>query len=150
MTEGAGPLGRAMSRRQDVLGVSWRQIALDGGVSYETLRKTKKGKQRRLPATTRRGLERGFQWPGGMVDRILSGEVDVETAAHYGMPQPGSGGAEDSPELGVVQGEIPVELRDETERQLWAMPGLTEAQKWMFIRLYRADQQSPEQSSQAR
>jgi hypothetical protein len=61
----------AMTARRDQLGVTWRKIAKDAAISYETLRATMRGRGD-VPSTTRRAIERGLQWPTGMVDAILT------------------------------------------------------------------------------
>lgn len=131
MTDYRDPVARrrlttAMDERRDQLGLTWRQVAAAGGLSYETVRVARKVR-RDMPPRTRRGIERGLQWPSGAIDRILTGEpapTDTPPAR---------------PHMTVVDGGTP-DLWDDTERQLWAIEGLTDDEKWDYIRMHRGRQ----------
>jgi hypothetical protein len=118
-----------MEERQDELGKTWRQIATDGGISYETVRAVRKGKGAGpIPAPTRRALERGLEWPVRYVDEILAGGV--------------SAGEETKAEP---------DLRDDVERDLWQLArlrGLGERGAWLLINAYRGDQTRAADSSE--
>lgn len=129
-------LTEAMDARYARLGLTWRQIAADGGLAYETLRSVRHGAGRRgwqrVPVPTRRAIEQGMRWPTGYVDRLLAGE-DVPANPEPAGPAPGDPG---KPSLQVVEGSVP-ELLDDTERALWAIDTLSEAERWSFIADYR-------------
>jgi hypothetical protein len=78
-------LDKRMEERRVELGLRWRQIADEIGLSVETLRATRKGKADISPFT-RRAIERGLKWPPDEVDRIIEGDewpapTDDEIAA---------------------------------------------------------------------
>ncbi len=149
-------LTAAMNARYERLGRTWREIATVGGLSYETLRAFRdpdlREGMRRMRAKTKRGIEIGLQWPAGMVDRILSGEIDAARAADYGLGEEEHAAPSSRPALSALPGGVPVELRDDIERQLWAMSELSAEGRWELITLYRARQatEPPEQSRRAR
>jgi len=64
-------LDEAMRRRRLELGMkTWRDLALAGGISYETLRALRNGEGKPADATVH-GLERALQWQPGSVQRVL-------------------------------------------------------------------------------
>lgn len=70
--EYATPLDEHMNRRRLDLGMKWRDVASDGGISYEALRSARVGDA--APADlTKRGIERALKWQPGSVDAILAG-----------------------------------------------------------------------------
>lgn len=70
--EYATPLDKYMNRRRLDLGMKWRDVAHDGGVSYEAVRSARTGEG--VPADlTKRGIERALKWKPGSVDAILNG-----------------------------------------------------------------------------
>lgn len=84
-------LDDAMDARRVVLGLTWRQVAATGAISYETLRAARRGAGD-IPALTRAAIERGLQWAPGSVASVLAGgsasplgrepdQADVEEAS---------------------------------------------------------------------
>lgn len=67
-------LEEGMDERRAELGLRWREVAAAAGLTYEGLRGVRKGPSK-IPAFTRRGLERALKWSTGQVDRML-GEGD--------------------------------------------------------------------------
>ncbi|MFB7171122.1 multiprotein-bridging factor 1 family protein [Streptomyces sp. NPDC056254] len=57
-------LDGAMDKRRQARGLTWRQVAEQAGISYETLRAIRKGEQAGSDLT-RRGLERALLWETG-------------------------------------------------------------------------------------
>lgn len=64
-------LNRRMEERREELGLRWREVAeIAGGITVEGIRGVRVGPTK-IPAVTRRKLERALQWPSGEIDRIL-------------------------------------------------------------------------------
>ena len=66
-------LSQAMEERADELNLNWREVAANAGISVEAVRTARYGPGG-IARKTRRGIERGLQWPPGHVDRILEGK----------------------------------------------------------------------------
>lgn len=65
-------LSDLMQRRRLHLGMkTWRALALEAGVAYETLRALRAG-ENVTPGTTH-ALERALEWQAGSIDAILDG-----------------------------------------------------------------------------
>jgi hypothetical protein len=129
-------LAAALEDRADELGKNWRQVARDGGISYETVRAARKGDSKRITAPTRRALERGLEWETRYIDQLL---VSLRREA---------AGELDPPEAGV--GAEP-DLRDDVERDLWQLAmtrELGEHGAWLLINAYRGDQMQPDDSDE--
>ncbi|MFD2421602.1 hypothetical protein [Amycolatopsis pigmentata] len=103
-------LTEAMERRRVELGLTWRQIAAKSGLSIEALRSVRK-ERREITPPTRRALEIGLEWPRGHVTAILESKLASD--------------------------EAEPELRDDVERQLWAIKELGRDKRLDWIRLYR-------------
>ena len=65
-------LDTAMNRRRIELGLSWRDVAADSGISYETLRAVSRGANTPGPLT-KRGIETALRWRTGSIDAVLEG-----------------------------------------------------------------------------
>lgn len=63
----------AMEARKEDLGLTWREVANDGGTTIETLRAVRRGTNEILPRT-RKAIEAGLRWPRGYVTDILDGK----------------------------------------------------------------------------
>lgn len=96
----ADQLDSAMDDRRTELGMYWEDVAEAAGLSYETLRAIRRGRPMR--SLTRAKVERALQWPHGHIERLIRD-------ADAGTP--------------------PFELRDETERKIWAEKDLTPDQR---------------------
>ncbi|GAB3433068.1 hypothetical protein [Actinophytocola sediminis] len=124
-------LAGALEDRADELGKNWRQIAGDGGISYETVRAARKGDSKRITAQTRRALERGLEWDVRYIDQLL---VKLRRQAADELDAPAE----------------PV-LRDDVERDLWRLAesrDLGERGAWLLINAYRGDQLQPSDSDE--
>lgn len=65
-------LEAALDARRQELDKAWRDIAIDAGISYETLRALRRGDNE--PSTlTKRRLERALRWETGSLDEVLAG-----------------------------------------------------------------------------
>ena len=121
----------AMESRRDELGKNWRQVAADGGISYETVRAVRKGQGKGpIPAPTRRALERGLEWPTRYVDELLAGRTN-------------DAGGSSADRSNVDEPEAGPDLRDDVERDLWQLAharSLGEHGAWLLINAYRSDQ----------
>ncbi|MDX8050437.1 hypothetical protein SK571_13680 [Lentzea sp. BCCO 10_0798] len=69
-------LDDAMDARRLDLGLEWREVAEQGGISYETLRAARRGTSN-IPTKTRRAIERGLRWSPGSVTEVLAGRQPV-------------------------------------------------------------------------
>ena len=76
-----------MERRRLDLGLTWREAAEAGSISYEVIRAIRNGNGQIRPLS-KRGIEVGLHWEGGSVDRILAGGDPVPVEA---IPPPQSG-----------------------------------------------------------
>jgi hypothetical protein len=82
-------LDRAMDERRLALGMRWRDLADNTGLSGQALRDIRRG--RSVPRElTARHLEEALGWTHGSIQRVLRGE-DAE-AAGSGAPAPAGGG----------------------------------------------------------
>lgn len=63
-------LDDAMNDRRLELGMTWRQVARAGDISYEALRTARRG-DANIPPMTQRSIERGLQWAAGSVRAVL-------------------------------------------------------------------------------
>lgn len=73
MSEPYDRLDAAMGRRRLDVGLkTWRDLAVAAGISYETLRATRKGEGQPADATIY-GLERALRWKTGSIGAILTG-----------------------------------------------------------------------------
>jgi transcriptional regulator with XRE-family HTH domain len=62
-----------MDQRRQQLGLSWREVAAEAGITQETLRAIRRGAND--PSTlTKRGIERALEWSPGSVDRVFAGD----------------------------------------------------------------------------
>lgn len=67
-------LADEMDDRRVQLGLTWRQVASLGLISYETLRAARKGKGD-IASLTRAAIEKGLRWAPGSVSAVLDGGV---------------------------------------------------------------------------
>jgi hypothetical protein len=89
-------LAAAIENRQaDLDGITLRQIAKAGGISYETIRGAIRG-PKPISDATRRAIERGLGWPPGGTDEALAGKqpVPLDTPDHQDELPPPSPWAE--------------------------------------------------------
>ena len=118
-------LADLMERRRLDLGLTWREVAEAGNISYEVIRAIRNGNGQIRPLS-KRGIEVGLHWAGGSVQDILDGADPVplsagaapDAAAPESVPEPAEA-AEDAGDAVVTflrarQGEPGVwaELRD--------------------------------------
>lgn len=61
------------NRQRELDGMTLRQIAKAGGISYETIRGALRG-PKPISDATRRAIERGLGWPPGGTDAALTGK----------------------------------------------------------------------------
>lgn len=97
--------------------MTWEDVAQRGGISVALLRNIRKD---RAPITldSEVAIERGLRLPDGWVRRVLTGD---EVTAEERRDEP--------------------ELRDDGERQIWAMDALDEDLRREYIRMYRERKQ---------
>lgn len=112
-TEPAGSLDWWMDERRSELGMRWVDVAKEAGITAQGLRDIRKSGSMRRP--TRVALERALQWTRGSIDEILRG----------GEPEP----------IGPSRDEWAP--RDELERRLQAIPGLTQKNYRELVDLHR-------------
>lgn len=62
-----------MDERRQALGKTWAQVAREAGITIETLRAIRRGKNE-PSGLTRRGLDNALHWEAGSVQRVLSGQ----------------------------------------------------------------------------
>lgn len=65
-------LDEAMNERRLELGLTWRQVATAGDISYETLRAARRG-DADIPIMTLRAIDRGLLWTTGSARAVLDG-----------------------------------------------------------------------------
>lgn len=65
-------LEAAMEQRRVKLRMSWRDVSVAAGMSYEGLRAIRKGERHPNPVTKGR-IEDALQWTPGSVDTVLAG-----------------------------------------------------------------------------
>src|SRR3546814_14945765 len=75
MTKASNLLDEAMEQRRVELGMSWKDVAAEAGVSVETLTALRKGRTNPDNANplTKRGVERALLWEAGGFDDALAG-----------------------------------------------------------------------------
>jgi hypothetical protein len=101
--EYATPLDEHMNRRRLDLGMKWRDVASNGGISYEAVRSARAGEGE--PADlTKRGIERALKWQPGSVDAILAG----------GEPTP----LDEAPAREVTVADLAAQLAKEREARM--------------------------------
>lgn len=61
-----------MDERRQALGMTWAEVARDAGITIETLRAVRRGKNE-PSGLTKRGLDNALQWEPGSVQSVLSG-----------------------------------------------------------------------------
>jgi transcriptional regulator with XRE-family HTH domain len=109
-------LATAVLNRRAELRVSQEEFVRDVDLSVKGLQRIESGELTRIRAKTIGELDRAARWRPGSVQVTLDG----------GDPTP----------LDDAGGD----LRDEAERQLWAITDLSEEERWAFIDLHRARQ----------
>jgi hypothetical protein len=62
-----------MNRRRVELGLRWKDVASEAGLSYESLRAVRAGSYGMMRDLTAAGIERGLRWAPGSVKAILAG-----------------------------------------------------------------------------
>ena len=77
-------LADAMEQRRLALNLRWQDVSEQGGVSIKALHDARRGHAGISPLT-RRGIERGLQWPAGEVGRLLGDGPDAQLELH---PEP--------------------------------------------------------------
>lgn len=84
----------AMEARRLELGLTWREVAAAGGLSYEVVRAARTDFSRDMRPLTVAGIAKGLRWTPDSVRRILEGHDPVpletadEEAAHASRPRP--------------------------------------------------------------
>ncbi|WP_158784684.1 hypothetical protein [Streptomyces sp. NRRL B-1322] len=123
-----------MNRRRQALGLNWRQVAEQAGISYETLRAIRKGEQAGGDLT-RRGLERALQWETGGFEVAEAGGEPAVLAGPAAPEAPESAAAPPSdPQveaiLTILDG-LPARVREEVLRRLGEQlpPGVQQGRK---------------------
>lgn len=113
-------LGRHIKRVRRAAGYrSQKAFAEAIGVHESSVANVERGDER-VGEIVFDAIERGLKWPPGCMAAYL------ETGA-----------------VGILPGELTPaptgpELRDDIERQLWAITDLTEDERWVYIDLHRA------------
>ena len=102
MPESPHRLDAAMDARRLDLHLSWRDVAREADISYETLRAVRRGENSPSPLTTR-DIERALHWAAGSVDAVLGGSDPdpLEGASTTCTPQ--NGGAATSPHVRALE-----------------------------------------------
>jgi hypothetical protein len=93
-------LGDEMERRRIQLGLRWKQVAEDGGISYESIRAVRHG-DADLRELTKRGIDVGLRWEPGSVQIILDGGDPVP------VPEPDEGAEPASPRIPWAESDEP-------------------------------------------
>ncbi|MEU2450090.1 MULTISPECIES: helix-turn-helix transcriptional regulator [unclassified Streptomyces] len=121
-----------MDRRRQTLGLTWRQVAEQAGISYETLRAIRKGEQAGSDLT-RRGLERALQWEtGGFEISEAGGEPTV--LAEPAAPAAEASAPSADPQVEAILtilGGLPEHVQEEVLRRLGERlpPGVQQRRK---------------------
>lgn len=114
---------------------TWRSLATEAGISYETLRALRAG-ENYAPATAY-AVETALQWAPGSIAQILEGgEPTPATQGHSGNQDPGP---RRSNVIEVEAWSAPIpDPNDPVEVELWNMEALPEADREEYIALWRA------------
>ncbi|MEV7584429.1 helix-turn-helix domain-containing protein [Streptomyces erythrochromogenes] len=127
-------LDGAMNRRRQARGLTWRELAEQAGISYETLRAIRKGEQAGSDLT-RRGLERALQWETGAFEVAEAGgePAVVAEAPIPAAPEPALAPSSDPQVeaiLTILDG-LPARVREEVLRRLGEQlpPGVQHGRK---------------------
>jgi transcriptional regulator with XRE-family HTH domain len=125
-------LDGAMDRRRQALGLTWRQLAEQAGISYETLRAIRKGEQAGGDLT-RRGLERALLWETGGFEVAESGGVPAVVAGPAAQA-PEASTAPTDPQVEAILtilGGLPEHVQEEVLRRLGERlpPGVQQRRK---------------------
>lgn len=113
-------LDEAMKERRKELRIQWNRVAELAGMTYGNLHKIRTG-QIAISEDAAYGLEIALQWTHGSIDAVLAGgtPTKIDEAKHA---------------------DEPADLRDDTERRLWALADLPEDERWALIYTHRAEQ----------
>lgn len=88
-------LQRAMETRQKELGITWQEVAREGGVKADTIRAARLG-DAPIQQSTRAAIERGLRWRPGSVNTILAGGSAIPLDATGPQASRGASGASGS------------------------------------------------------
>ena len=80
-------LADLMERRRLDLGLTWREVAEAGNISYEVIRAIRHGAGQIRPLS-KRGIEVGLGWAGGSVESIIDGGDPVIAGSVTAAPEP--------------------------------------------------------------
>ena len=123
-------LADLMERRRLDLGLTWREVAEAGNISYEVIRAIRNGNSQIRPLS-QHGIEVGLRWAGGSVQSVLDGGDPVLVGAAPELtatPEPSretpdpAGGALST---AVIRAAVPATVREiwtRVRRDLAATP----------------------------
>lgn len=82
-------LDQFMEDRRLELGMTWKQVSAQSGVTVETLSALRKGRTNPANASqlTRRGIERGMKWSTGGYEDALAGRRPAALAGEVAHPE---------------------------------------------------------------
>lgn len=82
-------LDQFMEDRRLELGMTWKQVSAQSGVTVETLSALRKGRTNPANASqlTRRGIERGMKWAAGGYEEALAGRRPTPLAGDVAHPE---------------------------------------------------------------
>lgn len=118
----------AMDAQRAELGIKWSDVAKRADMSVKTLERFRNGKLSAYSRGNIRAIERALGWERGSIDAIRNG----------GEP--------------TLTGDTPadIDLRDDIERQIWAISELEEDLRWSYIYMRRAKIDAEQQRGQGR
>lgn len=82
-------LDQFMEDRRLELGMTWKQVSAQSGVTVETLSALRKGRTNPVNASqlTRRGIERGMKWATGGYEDAVAGRRPTPLAGEVAHPE---------------------------------------------------------------
>ncbi|MFF4548654.1 helix-turn-helix domain-containing protein [Streptomyces sp. NPDC001406] len=117
-------LDQAMEDRRLELGMTWKEVSAQSGVTVETLSALRKGRTNPHNASplTRRGIERALKWaPGGYGDALEGRKPKglAEDVPHPEHAPPKAGAADEVEELVERFRRLPLDKQREAFRELF-------------------------------
>ncbi len=121
-------LADLMERRRLDLGLTWREVAEAGNISYEVIRAIRHGNGQIRPLS-KRGIEVGLHWESGSVQAILDDSDPVPLPSEPAVPEPPRETPDPGEDAGVstavIRAAVPATVREiwtRVRRELAATP----------------------------